>query len=110
MQVTFACGDESHHIDSGCRTRSASDQHLAIEAKSPGTDYSYKHDNLNWPNIIFLCVLHILGLWGLGILFNGGISFVGFLWGTYVTINMLQLNRFRGEASDFSKIYELKIK
>lgn len=48
-------------------------------AKSIGTDYSYQH-KIVWKNAIGFLILHILALWGLGILITGGVSFKTFIW------------------------------
>lgn len=61
---------------------SVRDESSVPNSKSIGTDYSYKHTYVK-SNVFFFTLLHVLGLWGLGILLTGGISFKGFLWGTY---------------------------
>ncbi|XP_049870762.1 acyl-CoA Delta-9 desaturase-like [Pectinophora gossypiella] len=54
-----------------------------INAKLIGTDYSYKHQVV-WKNAIGFLILHILALWGLGILLTGGVTLKTFLWSVFV--------------------------
>ncbi|KAJ0177707.1 hypothetical protein K1T71_006580 [Dendrolimus kikuchii] len=54
----------------------------SVEAiRDIGTDLTYKHIYV-WPNVIIAIILHILALWGLGIIFSGGIKMATFIWST----------------------------
>ncbi|KAI5631258.1 fatty acid desaturase domain-containing protein [Phthorimaea operculella] len=54
-----------------------------ISAKEIGTDYSFKHQ-LVWKNAIGFLILHLLALWGFGVLLTGGVSAKTFLWTVFV--------------------------
>lgn len=69
-----------NNLSDGENKNSKIDHNMIINIKSIGTDYSYKHE-IVWKNAIGFLILHILALWGLGILLTGGLSFKGFLWG-----------------------------
>ncbi|XP_063827537.1 acyl-CoA Delta-9 desaturase-like [Ostrinia nubilalis] len=48
-----------------------------------GTDFKYKHE-IVWKNAIGFLILHLLALWGLFIVFTGGVQFRTFLWTVFI--------------------------
>ncbi|KAF9410523.1 hypothetical protein HW555_010420, partial [Spodoptera exigua] len=49
-----------------------------------GTDYSYKH-TIVWKNAIGFLVMHILALWGVGLLFAGYMTWKTIVWIFFIT-------------------------
>ncbi|XP_045767207.1 acyl-CoA Delta-9 desaturase-like isoform X1 [Maniola jurtina] len=72
--------NKNNYEDNVQKTKDKSDDcNEIILTKRIGTDYSYKHQ-IVWKNAIGFLFLHLMALWGLGIIFTGGITFKTFLW------------------------------
>lgn len=60
-------------------------QDLKTCTKYIGTDYNYRH-KIVWKNAIGFLILHLLALWGFGIVFTGGITWKTFIWSKWLII------------------------
>lgn len=53
-----------------------------------GTDYSYKH-TIVWKNAIGFLILHLFALWGVILMFTGGVTFKTILWSKLLIIILI---------------------